>query len=68
MFSYIIGNIYYENYPYGIGLLLQTIPLKKCRVQHISSVKEVLMIKVHVHFSWESPLGMANKQQRRLFL
>ena len=28
----------------------------------------VLMIKIHKHFSWESPLGMANKQQLQLFL
>ena len=68
MFSCIMGNNYYQNYPYSVGLLLQTIPLKKCRVQHVFSVKEVLMIKVHVHFSWESPLGMANNQQWRLFL
>ena len=28
----------------------------------------VLMIKIEMHFSWESALGMANKQQWRLFV
>ena len=40
--SYIMGNNYYKNYPQVIGLLLRTIPMKKCRVQHFPQLCSVI--------------------------